>query len=196
MTAIEPKSEEALRQGFRYLNRFMLLMWRLGLGPWVNFLPRQIGRIMVITHTGRKSGLPRRTPVNYTILDGEIYCTAGFGKISDWYRNIIANPQVEVWLPDGWYTGMAVDISDDPGRLAIMRQVLFASGFAAYAAGIDPVKTTDDELDKLTRDYRLVHIRRTAACTGKNGPGDLAWVWPLTTMILLPMALRKRRSRK
>lgn len=196
MTAIEPKSEEALRQGFRYFNRFMLFMWRLGLGPMINFLPRYIGRIMVITHIGRKSGLRRRTPVNYTISDGEIYCTAGFGAISDWYRNIIANPQVEVWLPDGWYAGMAVDVSDDPGRLAIMRQVLFASGFAAYAAGIDPVKTTDEELEELTRNYRLVHIRRTAACTGKNGPGEWAWVWPLATMILLPMALRKRRSRK
>ena len=64
------------------------------------------GQIMVLTHTGRKSGLRRRTPVNYALVDGEVYCTAGFGQISDWYRNILANPQVEVWLPDGWWAGV------------------------------------------------------------------------------------------
>ena len=196
MTADHSKTEETMRQGFRHFNRFMLLMWRLGLGPLINFLPRYIGRIMVITHRGRKSGLRRQTPVNYTISDGEIYCTAGYGAGSDWYRNIMADPRVEVWLPDGWYEGEAVDVSDEPGRLAIMRQVLFASGFAAYAAGIDPIKTTDDELNELTRLYRLVHIRRTAPRTGKGGPGELSWIWPLATMLLLPLALRRRRRRK
>jgi len=196
MTAEHSKTDIAMRQFFRYFNRFMLLMWRLGLGPLINFLPRYVGRIMVITHRGRKSGLLRRTPVNYTISDGEIYCTSGFGADADWYRNIRKDPRVEVWLPDGWYEGEAVDVSDEPGRLAILRQVLFASGFAAYAAGIDPIKTTDDELDALTRDYRLVHILRTAPRTGQGGPGEFSWVWPVATMILLPLALRRRSRRR
>ena len=29
---VDPRVEEQLRQGFKYFNRFMLLMWRLGLG--------------------------------------------------------------------------------------------------------------------------------------------------------------------
>ena len=33
---INPVVEERLRQGFRYLNRFMVLMWRLGLGQFMN----------------------------------------------------------------------------------------------------------------------------------------------------------------
>ncbi|MBN2147123.1 MAG: nitroreductase family deazaflavin-dependent oxidoreductase [Anaerolineales bacterium] len=193
MTTIQPEAEAKLRVGFRYFNRFMLLMWRLGLGPWVNFWPQVVGRIMVITHTGRKSGLRRRTPVNYTIVDGDIYCTAGFGSISDWYRNIIANPQVEVWLPEGWWAGEASDVSDVEERLPLLRQVLFASGFAARAAGIDPVNMSDEELNAATLNYRLVRIHRRTPCTGQNGPSDLAWVWPLATMILLPLALRRRR---
>jgi len=193
VTTTEPTMEEKLRQGFKYFNRFMLMMWRLGLGSWVNAWPEVGGRIMIITHTGRKSGLRRRTPVNYALVDGEIYCTAGFGYTSDWYRNILAQPQVEVWLPDGWWAGVAEEVTDTELRAPLLRQVLIASGFAAYASGLDPVTMTNDALSAATADYRLIHIRRTEACTGRNGPGDLAWVWPLATMILLPLVLLRRR---
>jgi deazaflavin-dependent oxidoreductase (nitroreductase family) len=193
MTITDPRTEESLRQGFKQFNRFMLLMWRLGLGPWVNAWPEVGGRILVITHTGRKTGVRRRTPVNYTIADGQIYCTAGFGGVSDWYRNIVANPQVEVWLPDGWWAGLAEEVTDAQTRIPLLRQVLIDSGFAARAAGIDPVGMTNAELDAATESYRLIHIRRTEARTGPGGPGELSWVWPLATMMLLPLALLRRR---
>lgn len=192
MTRMQPSTEKQLQQGFKYFNRFMLALWRLGLGRWVNAWPSVGGRIMVITHTGRKSRSQRRTPVNYAIIDDDVYCTAGFGKVSDWYRNIIANPSVEVWLPDGWWAGVAEEVADVDSRVPLMREVLLASGFAAYAAGLDPRKMSDQELDAATVKYRLIRIRRTTARTGPGGPGDLAWVWPLATMILLPMALRRK----
>jgi len=197
MTLYEnPLILEELRQGFKYFNRFMLLMWRLGLGNWLNAWPKVIGRIMVITHTGRKSGARRQTPLNYTILDGDVYCTAGFGSGSDWYRNILSNSKVEVWLPEGWWSGIAEDVTNEKDRLTLLRQVLIASGFAARAAGINPHAITDAELDAVTADYRLIRIRRAAPRTGRDGPGDLAWVWPLATFILLPIAfLRSGRRR-
>jgi deazaflavin-dependent oxidoreductase (nitroreductase family) len=189
----DPHVEEGLRQGFKQFNRFMLLMWRLGLGRWINIWPAVGGRIMVITHTGRKTGIKRHTPVNYTIADGEVYCTAAFGSRADWYRNIVANPDVEVWLPDGWWAGVAEEVRDGGTRVPLLRQILIDTGFAARAAGIDPVTTTNEELDAETADYRLIHIRRTEARTGPNGPGELAWVWPLATMILLPIVFFRRK---
>ena len=190
---IPPEIEEKLRQGFRYLNRFMVLMWRLGLGV---FMSRRefSGQIMVITHTGRKSGMTRRTPVNYALVDGEVYCTAGFGAASDWYRNIRSNPLVEVWMPKGWWAGVAEDVSDSPERLKLLRQVIIASGFASYAAGIDPFKISDADLARVSDKYRLVRIRRTIPCTGPNGPGDLAWVWPLATLGLLVAAMLRKKK--
>jgi deazaflavin-dependent oxidoreductase (nitroreductase family) len=188
--------EKKMQQGFKQLNKFMLLMWRLGMGPWINFWPEGMGRIMVITHTGRKSGLKRQTPVNYAIVDGEVYCTAGFGRLSDWYRNIKSNPEVEIWLPDGWWAGTIEEISDPVKRLTLLRAVLQNSGFAASTfGGLDPFKLTDEELAQATPEYCVLHIRRTAARTGPGGPGDLAWVWPLATFLLLPRALRRRRRR-
>ena len=196
MSTLAPEKLENLRQMFKQMNKFMLLMWRLGLGSWLNFWPDVGGRIMVITHTGRKTGLKRRTPVNYALVEGELYCTAGFGPMSDWYRNLKAHSQVEVWLPEGWWAGVAEEITDPQGRLPLLRQVLIASGFAAPMFGIYPKTMTDAELEAVTTDYRLIHIRRTEARTGPNGPGDLAWIWPLATMILLPLALVWRRRKR
>ncbi len=187
--------EKRLQEVFKYFNRFMLALWRLGLGKWVNFWPEVGGRIMVLTHVGRKSQQRRRTPVNYAIVDGEIYCVAGFGKTSDWYRNIIAHPEVQVWLPDGWWTGKAEEIADTDSRVPLIRSVLVASGFATFAAGVDPFRMTDEELGAATETYRLIHIRRTSPCTGAGGPGDLAWVWPLATLVLLPLALGRKKRR-
>ena len=190
--------EERLRQGFKTLNRLMLFMWRLGFGQWLHH-PKLGGCIMVITHTGRKSGRRRRTPVNYARVGNDVYCTAGFGAGSDWVRNILVHPNVEVWLPDGWWAGVADDVTGWPAsrRLPLLRQVLINSGFAARMAGIDPKQMSDAELAAITEPYRLVRIERTVARTGPGGPGDLAWVWQVTTaglgVMLLWQWLRPRR---
>ena len=65
-------SERRLRRIFKSFNRFMVLLWRLGLGSWMKW-PELSGAIMVIKHTGRKTGLTRYTPVNYAVVDGDIY---------------------------------------------------------------------------------------------------------------------------
>jgi deazaflavin-dependent oxidoreductase (nitroreductase family) len=187
------KPEEILRIGFKYFNRFMLLLWRLGLGKILNWWPEVGGRIMVLTHTGRKTGRRLRTPVNYAEIDGDIYCTAGFGLISDWYRNLKANPGVEVWLPDEWWEGQAEDMTGCDEHLRILRQVLIASGFAAYAAGLDPRRMSDEALETAAKDYRLVRIHRTAERTGPGGPGELDWIWPVATFLLLPLVFKRRR---
>lgn len=196
MTIENPRSEQVLRQVFKYGNRFMVLLFRLGLGNWGN--GPQTSQVMVLVHKGRKSGLLRKTPVNYAIVDGEIYCTAAFGGQADWYRNVMADPTVEVWLRDSWYAGVASEVpDDDPRRSQLMREVLIASGFAApLFAGINPRTIADDKLDEITAPYRLIRIRRTEARTGPGGPGELAWVWPATTAALLGLLLVGRRSRR
>lgn len=184
MQPTDPKSEQTLRQLFKQFNRFMVLIFRLGLGNWGN--GPQTSQVMVLVHTGRKSGQRRLTPVNYAVVDEDLYCTAAFGQAADWYRNILADPRVEVWLPDGWWAGVAAEVPpDDPRRHALMRQVLIASGFAAPRfASIDPKRITEEELAAQTGRYRLIRIHRTAARTGPGGPGDLAWVWPAATLAL------------
>jgi hypothetical protein len=153
-----PQQMNSLRRIFRAGNRFMVFLFKMGLGKAINIWPAGFGRIMVIKHRGRKSGKEYLTPVNYAFVDGEIYCTAGFGSISDWYRNILVYPRVELWLPDGKQIACAEDRSDSPQRLLLLRQVIIASGFAGPLFGVDPKKLNDEELNKASKNYQLVHF--------------------------------------
>jgi deazaflavin-dependent oxidoreductase (nitroreductase family) len=190
---LAPTTEVRLRQVFKAFNRLMLLLWRLGLGSYGNGT-KYGGYIMVIKHKGRKTGLTRYTPVNYAIVNGDIYCTAGFGTVSDWYRNIVHNPQVEVWLPDGRWIGIAKDVSDIENRAPLLRQVIISSGFAGPLFGVNPKQLSDEDFKQLLESYRLIRIQRTGALTGPGGPGDLAWVWPLSTLFLLLLLIMKKRK--
>jgi deazaflavin-dependent oxidoreductase (nitroreductase family) len=194
MAAYDSKTINNFRRFFKRLNFFMVWMWRLGFRRYVNFWPAVVGRIMVIINTGRKTGLRRRTPVNYSIVKSEIYCTAGYGASSDWYLNIQANPQVEIWLPNSWWAGVAEDISRSEQRIPLLRQVIIASGIVGPLFGVNPKKMTDQEFDQATTNYRLIHIRREQKLKGPGGPGDLAWIWipilvVLAILVLLPRVL-------
>jgi hypothetical protein len=159
ITKFTPQQMSSLRKVFHALNAFMVFLWRIGLGKAINIWPAGFGRIMVIKHRGRKSGREYLTPVNYAIVEKAIYCTAGFGPISDWFRNILVNPRVELWLPDGKRTFCAEDISRVPNRLFLLRQVIIASGFAARLFGINANRLSDEQLDAVSEEYRLVHFR-------------------------------------
>lgn len=158
VTKFTPQQMITLRRIFHAMNYFMVFLWKIGLGKAINIWPAGFGRIMVIKHRGRKTGKEYLTPVNYTIVDGEIYSTAGFGSISDWYRNMLANPKIELWLPDSRRKACPEDISDTPKRLFLLRQVIIASGFAASLFGINQKKLNDEQLDAVSKENRLVHF--------------------------------------
>ena len=149
---------------------------------------------MVISHTGRRSGRVHRTPLNFAMVDGDLYCTAGFGPGSDWYRNLLVNPMVEVWLPgDGWL-GIAEDFSNHSRRHELLRQVIRASGLAAPMMGLDLRRISDADFERETSQYRLVCIRRAAHLAGPGGQADLAWIWVVTAILVLLLFLAHKKK--
>lgn len=191
---MEPATVEALRRFFKAMNRGMVMTWRLGLGPLAGIWPSGFGRILVIEHTGRKSGNHYRTPVNYTIDGEDLYCIAGFGERTDWYRNLMAQSHTAVWLPEGRWEADATDESDSLRRLELMRAVLRDSGFASHAVGLHPDRIDEESLAAATATYRLVRIRPTRPRPSADGPDDLAWVWiPVIALLGAVWLLRRRR---
>lgn len=87
------------------------LLYALGLGPVYGRL------VLLLTTTGRKSGRPRVTPLQYEEIDGAIYIASARGVKADWFRNIVANPQVQVRVKSRRFGGTAVPITD-PSRIA------------------------------------------------------------------------------
>jgi deazaflavin-dependent oxidoreductase (nitroreductase family) len=51
-----------------------------------------------LTTTGRVSGAPHRIEIWFALRDGVIYLLSGGGDRSDWVRNLIARPAVELEL--------------------------------------------------------------------------------------------------
>jgi len=192
MTEINP----SVRKAFRYLNYLQVLFWRLGIGRWMSLWPEGLGTYMVITHFGRNSGRRYRTPVNFAMADGEIYCVAGYGSGSDWYKNMRVNPQVEIWHPDGWFVGLAEESPIKEETIPIVRQILINSGFVVKLLGLEPKRLTDEELMEECRGYKLIHLRRTAPRTGRTGPGDLVWLWPILLLAAICGKKRKKTNKK
>ncbi len=183
---------DAVRKFFRYLNRyFMVPMFRLGLGPFMG--NPLTGYIMVIRSTGRKSGKTRFAPVNYAILNGCVYCMAGWGRLSDWYRNLQANPQVELLLPAGAIRGAAETVSDPAERRLALRRILQSAGFAALFEGFNPYNTSDEEMERRVGDLPVVRIRPNGLASGPSDGGGWAWISLLTLSLAGLLLLRRRK---
>ncbi len=93
------------------------IIWRLlRLPPRITYaigLGRLQGRfVLLLTTIGRKTGLPRVTPLQYEEIDGLFYVGAARGSKADWFRNIQANPQVEVQVKSRRFRGVAAPITD------------------------------------------------------------------------------------
>jgi deazaflavin-dependent oxidoreductase (nitroreductase family) len=80
----------------RWFYRAPTLLYRIGLG-WLMF-----GQLQLTT-VGRKSGRPRQAVVDVLGHDSGAdvyYVLSAYGDTSDWYRNLQANPKVDVRV--GW----------------------------------------------------------------------------------------------
>lgn len=166
-----------MRRIFWVLNKvFMVPCARLGLLPLMG--SPLSGWVMLLTTRGRKTGSRRRTPLNYALLDGNVYCVAGFGTSSHWYLNIQANARVETLLPSGPLAGRAEVVVDHAERLRAARQVLKNSGFAALVfEGINAFRVSDAELHERMGNYPVIRIQPTGVGCGAADPGGLSWVW-------------------
>jgi deazaflavin-dependent oxidoreductase (nitroreductase family) len=174
-----------MRRFFRFLNKyFMVPMFRLGFGPI--FGNPFTGYIMVLKIVGRKTGKLRFAPVNYAILNGKVYCVSGFRKVSDWYANLRANPEIEALLPGGAVFGTASEVTDPAVKTRIIRKILQSAGFAGFFEGYNPYRISDEELASKTADMPLICIQPSGVGSGASDPGGWAWIWtPISTVVLI-----------
>ena len=91
--------------------RLFRALYALGLGPLVGRL------ILLLTTTGRKTGLRRVTALQYEEVDGTYLLGSSRGLRADWVRNLIANPRVEIHVRSRRFVGLAKVVSD-PERIA------------------------------------------------------------------------------
>ncbi len=94
---------------FKWVFKIPVLYYRLGLGGMLG------KRFLLLTSTGRKTGKPRHTPLEYTYnLQDDCYRVApGWGGNTDWYKNIRKNPNVIVQVGKRKFIAVAKPAPDE-----------------------------------------------------------------------------------
>ncbi|GAA3165587.1 nitroreductase family deazaflavin-dependent oxidoreductase [Nonomuraea salmonea] len=100
----------------RKLWRLPILLYRLGLGALLG------GRVMLLNHVGRVSGLPRQVVIEVVEHDENGYVAAsGFGVKADWYRNVTASPEVTIQVGGRVHPVTAVPLPAEAGAVIMAR---------------------------------------------------------------------------
>ncbi len=90
-------------------NQRMAKNYQRGIGP--------TRLLLLLTTTGRKTGQPGITPLQDEEYDGVLYVGSARGQDADWFRNILANPNVHVQV-EGWTFDATAEPIVNPKRIA------------------------------------------------------------------------------
>lgn len=176
-----------LDRAFRLLNRFYVIpAIKAGLGP-LHANPFT-GSWMLLRTTGRRTALPREVALGYAILDGSVYCCAGFGPRTQWYRNLLADPRVEVVLPGAAFAGVAEEVTE-PAELDRAWRTLIRSLGVIGRGFVCAADAPAEELIARTANLPLIRIRPVGIAPGPADPGG--WLWAALTVVGVAWLIRR-----
>lgn len=141
------------------------VLYAIGLGPL-------IGRIiLLLTTTGRRSGLKRVTPLQYEKIGDDYYLGAARGTKADWVRNIQANPQVNIRVKNRQFAGNA-EVVTEPCRIADFLEIRLQRHPHMIGMMMEKVHhlskhPSRSELEELARNEAMVVVRPVRISNGK-----------------------------
>jgi deazaflavin-dependent oxidoreductase (nitroreductase family) len=112
----------------------------------------------VLEVRGRKSGEPRRTPVNLLALDGTRYLVAPRGH-TQWVRNLRARGEGRLLLGRRAEDFSANELANDDAKLPILRAYLkkWKWEVGTFFGGVGP-DSSDDELRRIAPDHPIFRL--------------------------------------
>jgi deazaflavin-dependent oxidoreductase (nitroreductase family) len=133
-------------------NRAVALLTRIGLS---------VAGSRVLEVRGRKTGEPRRTPVNLLTLEGARYLVAPRGQ-TQWVRNLRAQREGRLLLGRRAERFTALELSDDD-KVPILRAYLerWKWEVRVFFGGVGP-NSPDAELRRIAPDHPIFRIEQAA----------------------------------
>ncbi len=132
----------------RLMFRAPIYLYRAGLG-WL------LGdRFLLLHHVGRRSGLPRQTVLevaDYDPATDSYYIVSGFGRGSQWFKNLQANPEVEIQVGSR-RLAVRAEVLDADASGARMAEYVRNHPLAAQALA----RVLGIEIDGSEADYRRI----------------------------------------
>jgi deazaflavin-dependent oxidoreductase (nitroreductase family) len=116
-------------------------------------------RVLILITTGRKSGTPRKTPLQYELENGAVYVASARGCQADWVRNILVDSNVEVELEDLRFHAQA-QVTTDSTQISEFLEMRFRRhplmmGMMMFFHGLPP-RPNRAQLYELAADRALV----------------------------------------
>lgn len=161
---MSPKKNFSFWKFIKYPPQFL---YAIGLGPIYERM------VLLLTTTGRISGLPRITPLQYEEIEGEIVIASARGIKADWFKNIQADPRVVVRVRSRKFAGIGEPVTD-PGRIADFLEYRLRKnprmiGFIMSREGVSK-NPTREELEKHALRKAMVVIKPLKEINnGKHG---------------------------
>jgi deazaflavin-dependent oxidoreductase (nitroreductase family) len=140
------------------LNARMAANYKRGFGP--------TRIVLLLTTTGRKSGLPRVTPLQFEEVDGNYYIASARGQDADWFKNIQANPNVHVQIREREFAAVADPVTDpiqiaDFIELRIKRHPVMIRLIMTLFDGL-PLRFTHADLEKFCQEKAMAVLHPIA----------------------------------
>ena len=117
----------------RVLGRMHVRLYRLTGGRFVGRVAKS--PILLLTTTGRRSGLPRTTPLLYLQDGTRLAIVASFGGHPThpvWYLNLAANPEVQVQVGRDRFSATARTADAEERERLWLQVVEMYPGYARY----------------------------------------------------------------
>jgi deazaflavin-dependent oxidoreductase (nitroreductase family) len=151
--------KESPRGLLRWFLRMPIWLYRLRLG-WV------LGqRFLLLTHIGRKSGLPRKTVLEVVDRDpkeGVYFIASGWGERSQWFRNVQKTPDVAVRVGTRSFQATAKRLAQEEAADVLARYAeRHPSAFKALSKAMvgEALGATREECLRLAQSVPLIELR-------------------------------------
>jgi len=166
----------------KWLYKLPILLYRMGMG----FL---IGRLfMALTTTGRKSGQPRGTAIEFHEFKGRSYVFSAWGQKANWLQNIQANPLVTIQTWRGAQSVTARRLTTDAELAEAFEYAMSNPSMRAILKSMGFSLTLEQFVAKKER-FTIVTFDPTDQPTPEPIRIDLWWVWLAVIAVILSIFL-------
>jgi deazaflavin-dependent oxidoreductase (nitroreductase family) len=179
----------------RFAGKLPLFGYQFGLGGLLN-----LGSIMVLTTRGRRTGLARHVPVEYRRHGSKIYIVSVWGPRTDWYQNLLANPQATIQLGHNAYgvTASVVEDAAEALRVLYLFRRFAPARYDALLGRIIESEVNTRTLPNVSSQFTIMRLDITGT-PGLPIVANVGW-WPLvvlgTAVITAAGFTRFRRDRE
>lgn len=158
------------------------------------------GRFLLLNHVGRKSGLPRQAVVevvDYDKASDTYFIASGYGRRSQWFKNLQAQPEVTIQVGRR-QLAVKADILDPAASGEAMVQ--YAQRHPTAAQNL--VKLIGHDIDGSEDDYRrlgetavpFIALRPRVVITESAGLPAWPFIAALALLIILPLWRQSKRK--